>query len=95
MSSISAGLLFPQRPAFASHSGAAGDLGSFYRECQTAPPLELFSNLQLDDGLVRRNEHDSWVVLIKLSPNVFSFFVAATGELGGRAERFPRERCDV
>ncbi|XP_073245941.1 autophagy-related protein 13-like isoform X2 [Porites lutea] len=36
------------KPAFASHSGtSAGDLGSFFRECQAAPPLSLFQDNEL------------------------------------------------
>lgn len=36
---------FFQKPAFASHSATStGDLGSFFRECQTAPPLSLFED---------------------------------------------------
>lgn len=35
------------KPAFASPSCGNGELGSFYRECQTAPSLELFSDLPL------------------------------------------------
>ena len=49
--------LFYQKPAFASHSGtSAGDLGSFFRECQAAPPLSLFRDnelLTLDNVMVR------------------------------------------
>ena len=50
-------LFFYQKPAFASHSGtSAGDLGSFFRECQAAPPLSLFQDnelLTLDNVMVR------------------------------------------
>ncbi|XP_067043920.1 autophagy-related protein 13-like [Acropora muricata] len=36
------------KPAFASHSGSStGDLGSFFRECQTAPPLSLFQDTEI------------------------------------------------
>ncbi|KAJ7390948.1 autophagy protein 13 [Desmophyllum pertusum] len=36
------------KPAFASHSGTStGDLGSFFRECQTAPPLSLFQDTEV------------------------------------------------
>ncbi|XP_020603761.1 autophagy-related protein 13-like [Orbicella faveolata] len=45
------------KPAFASHSGTStGDLGSFFRECQTAPPLSLFQDsevLSLDNVMER------------------------------------------
>lgn len=45
------------KPAFASHSGTStGDLGSFFRECQTAPPLSLFQDtevLTLDNVMER------------------------------------------
>lgn len=45
------------KPAFASHSGTStGDLGSFFRECQTAPPLSLFQDtevLSLDNIMER------------------------------------------
>ena len=40
-------LVVPQKPAFASPSCGNGELGSFYRECQTAPSLELFNDLPL------------------------------------------------
>ncbi|XP_068761520.1 autophagy-related protein 13-like [Montipora capricornis] len=36
------------KPAFASNSGTStGDLGSFFRECQTAPPLSLFQDTEI------------------------------------------------
>ncbi|KAL9955130.1 hypothetical protein ACROYT_G036416 [Oculina patagonica] len=36
------------KPAFASHSGTStGDLGSFFRDCQTAPPLSLFQDTEV------------------------------------------------
>lgn len=45
------------KPAFASHSGTStGDLGSFFRECQSAPPLSLFQDtepLTLDNVMER------------------------------------------
>jgi len=45
------------KPAFASHSGTStGDLGNFFRECQTAPPLSLFQDtevLSLDNVMDR------------------------------------------
>lgn len=55
-----------QKPAFASHSGTStGDLGNFFRECQTAPPLSLFQDtevLSLDNVMVSWSWYTLWAV---------------------------------
>lgn len=60
------------KPAFASHSATStGDLGSFFRECQTAPPLSLFQDNEVSslDNIMDRLDGE----LCSFRENAFKF----------------------